>query len=591
VVIELTPTNINGYMRNLNKVTITLRKISLIQFITILGLLVFAFNLQNVLRNYFAIYGTNDDYLMNAMLDGKYSGSNNFHITYINEVASFVLATIYKIVPAVPAYGIFLLLILVISLISPIILQVKQNKNYNLKLIISWSVSSIIITNWFVLNPTFTSASMMISSLGYFILFIQINNKFSKRVFIFVVLLLLLGYLLRVQGFQSSSLIWLPLILSSLGYQSLYKKINYRIFINRFTFLVSIAPIIIVTSVNLNLDSEWKDFYEFNKKRGSIETTTRINYLEANKSKLNIEDELLAKLQNFTLIDQTDLKSEILADLITKSNSSQGISGLINPVVDVQLRAQSLYKYGGLIALMLLLPIVSSLLSARNRIYYLHLGLITSLILFSFYYVLSIAKMEERVVIPLILNLWFFAFAFLDGKQVKGGKISLFVFLIFILINLSIFNKHVHHPTYFKERSKWNQGAIEFSQQQRNVLSRIGNDAIFVGPISAIRLNWTSPYEVSQSKDPNFISFGWHNFSPIWFEKNQRLFGNEDYILDNLAKNKQTYWVSDAETADEFFSSNYLRNGLEFNPKIVSSLETVENIYGGPYNVYSLNSK
>ena len=589
--IELTPTKINGYMRILNKVTITLSKISLNQFITILGLLVFAFNLQNILRNYFAIYGTNDDYLMNAMLDGRYSGSSNFHITYINEVASFVLATIYKIVPTVPAYGIFLLLILVISLISPIILQVKQNKNYNLKLIISWSVSSIIITNWFALNPTFTSASMMISSLGYFILFIQINNKFSKRVFIFVVVLLLLGYLLRVQGFQSSSLIWLPLILSSLAYQSLYKKMNYRIFINWFTFFASIAPIILVTLINSNIDSEWKDFYEFNKKRQSIETTTRINYLEANKSKLNIEDDLLAKLQNFTLIDQTDFKSEILDDLITKSNSSQGISGLINPVVDIQLRVQSLYKYGGLIALMLLLPIASSLVSAKNRIYYLHLGLITSLILFSFYYVLSIAKIEERVVIPLILNLWFFAFAFLDGKQVKGGKISLFVFLIFILINLSILNKHVHHPTYFKERSKWNQGAIEFSQQQRNFLSRIGNDSIFVGPISAIRLNWTSPYEVSQSKDPNFISFGWHNFSPIWFEKNQRLFGNEDYILDNLAKNKQTYWVSDAETADKFFSSNYLRNGLELNPKIVSSLGTVENIYGGPYNVYSLSSK
>ncbi len=578
-------------MRNLNKVTITLRKISLIQFITILGLLVFAFNLQNVLRNYFAIYGTNDDYLMNAMLDGKYSGSVNFHITYINEIASFVLATFYKLIPNVPVYGIFLLLILVTSLIGPILLQVKQNRNYNLKIIISWSVSSIIITNWFVLSPTFTSASMMISSLGYFILFIQINNKFSKRVFIFIVVILLLGYLLRVQGFQSSSLIWLPLILSSLAYQSLYKKINYRIFINRFTFLASISPIILVTFINLNIDSEWKDFYEFNKKRGSIETTTRINYLEANKSKLNIEDELLAKLQNFTLIDQTDFKSEILDDLITKSNSSQGISGLINPVVDVQLRVQSLYKYGGLIALMLLLPIASSLLSAGNRIYFFYLGLITSLVLFSFYYVLSIAKIEERVVIPLILNLWFFAFAFLDGKQVKGGKISLFVFLFFILINLSIFNKHVHHPTYFKERSKWNKGAIEFSQQQRIVLSQIGNDSIFVGPISAIRLNWISPYEVIQVKDPNFISFGWHNFSPIWFEKNQRLFGNEDSILDNLAKTKQTYWVSDSETADKFFSSNYLRNGLELNPKIVSSLGTVENIYGGPYNVYSLSSK
>ena len=578
-------------MRNLNKVNITLRKISLIQFITILGLLVFAFNLQNVLRNYFAIYGTNDDYLMNAMLDGKYSGSVNFHITYINEIASFVLATFYKLIPNVPVYGIFLLLILVASLIGPILLQVKQNRNYNLKIIISWSVSSIIITNWFVLNPTFTSASMMISSLGYFILLIQINNKFSKGVFIFVVLLLLLGYLLRVQGFQSSSLIWLPLILSSLGYQSLYKKINYRVFINRFTVLTSLSPIIIVTLINFNINSEWKDFYEFNSKRGSIETTTRINYLEANKSKLNIEDELLAKLQNFTLIDQTDFKSEILDDLITKSNSSQGISGLINPVVDVQFRVQSLYKYGGLIALMLLLPLASSLVSARNRVYYFHLGLIILLVLFSFYYVLSTAKIEERVVIPLILNLWFFAFAFFDEKQVKGGNLRLCVYLIFILIFLSIFNKHVHHPTYFKERSKWNQGAIEFSQQQRIVLSEIGNDAIFVGPISAIRLNWTSPYEVSQTKDPNFISFGWHNFSPTWFEKNQRLFGNEDSILDNLAKTKQTYWVSDSETADKFFSSNYLRNGLELNPKIVSSLGTVENIYGGPYNVYSLSSK
>jgi hypothetical protein len=240
---------------------------------------------------------------------------------------------------------------------------------------------------------------------------------------------------------------------------------------------------------------------------------------------------------------------------------------------------------------MLLLPIVSSLLSARNRIYYLHLGLITSLILFSFYYVLSIAKMEERVVIPLILNLWFFAFAFLDGKQVKGGKISLFVFLIFIVINLSIFNKHVHHPTYFKERSKWNQGAIEFSQQQRNFLSRIGNDAIFVGPISAIRLNWTSPYEVSQAKDPNFISLGWHSFSPTWYEKNQNIFNNDDSIFDNLKSNKQTYWVSDAETAEAFFSSNYWYKSSGFNPKLISSIESVENIYGGPYNVYSLDSK
>jgi hypothetical protein len=578
-------------MRIFKKEIVIRPKLNLLPVITILGLLIFVINLQNVLRNYFAIYGTNDDYLINSFLDGRYSGTNEYHLTFINEILSFVLAEFYKLFPNVPVYGIFLVLILVISLIGPIILQIKKNNNYSTKLIISWLISSIFITNWFVLNPTYTSASIMISSFGYLIVFNLVNNKFSKKMFYAAIILLVMGYLLRVQGFQSSSLIWLPLILASLGYQTVNKKINYKIFINTSTILASIIPIFIITFVNLNIDSEWKDFYELNKKRGSIETTTRISYLEANKAKLNIEDDLLTGLQNFTIIDQTNLKIEVLDELMIKSNSSQSVSGLINPAVDVVSRVQSLYKYGGLIALMLLLPLATTLINTRNRVYYFHLGLISSSLLFSFYFLLSTAKIEERVIIPLALNLWFFAFAFLGGKQIKSDSKSLILYLIFTLIFLSIFNEHVHDPTYFKERSKWNRGAIDFSNQQRTALSEVGDNPIFVGPITAIRLNWASPYEVSQVKDPNFISFGWHNFSPTWYEKNKRLFKNDYSIFENLINNNQTYLVSDPEIADSFFSSKYWPDSLEFNPKIVSSIGSVENDYGGIYNIYSLSSK
>jgi hypothetical protein len=407
----------------------------------------------------------------------------------------------------------------------------------------------------------------------------------------FAILLLLLGYALRVQGFQSSSLIWLPLILGSLGYQTLFKKIDYKIFINLSTAIASIAPIVFVIFINSNINSEWKDFYKFNKELGSIVTTTRINYLEANKTKLNIDDELLTNLQNFALTDESNFKIETLEDLITKSNSSQGVSGLIKPVADVKFRAESLDKYGGLVMLMLLLPLAATLINTRNRIYFFHLVLVTALILFSFYYVLSTAKIEERVVIPLALNLWFFAFAFLNEKKIKRGSKSFFLYLIFGMVFLSIFNRHVHHPTYFKERSKWNQGAIEFAKQQKDILSELGDKAIFVGPISAIRVNWTSPYESSQTKELNFISLGWHSFSPTWYEKNQNIFKNEDSIFDNLINNKQTHWVSDAETAETLFSSIYWTKSSGINPKLVSSIESVENIYGGPYNVYSLDSK
>jgi hypothetical protein len=525
------------------------------------------------------------------MLDGKYSGTNNFNITYINEIAGYVLSGIYKIFPNVPVYGIFLLIILVISLVGPIILQITQNDNYTLELLISWLVTSILITNWFVLNPTFTSASMMISSIGYLIIFIVINNRFSNRMLCLSILLLLLGFLLRVQGFQSSSLIWIPLIIVSLGYQILYKKIDYKNFINASTILACMTPVILVTFSNLNINSEWKDFYEFNKKVGVIVNTPRINYLEANKAKLNIDDELLTNLQNFALTDQSNFKIEILEELITKSNSSQGVSGLTNPVVDIKFRIKSLKKYEGLIALMLLLPLGATLVNSKNRIYFFHLGLATVLIVFSYYYLLSTAKIEERVVIPLALNLWFFAFAFIVEKRIKRGKKSLFLYLIFIVGFLSIFNKHIHHPTYFKERSIWNQGAIEFAKQQKDILLDLGDKSIFIGPISAIRVDWISPYESSHTKDLNFISLGWHSFSPTWYEKNQNIFKNDDSIFDNLKDNNQAYWVSDPDTAETFFSSKFWNNSSEFDPKIVTSIESVANIYGGPYNVYSLHSE
>ena len=580
-----------GYMKNFKIENNFFQKIKIMNVLTILGILIFAINLQNLLRNYFATYGTNDDYLMNIMLNGKYNGVSNFHITYINEILSFTLSEIYKVFPNLPIYGIFLVLMVTISLIGPILIQVKYNDNYSTQLIVSWLVSSILITNWFVLNPTFTSASMMISSFGYLIIYILVNNRFSKKMYYFAILLLLLGYALRVQGFQSSSLIWMPLILGSLGYQTLFKKNDYKIFINLSTVIASIAPIVFVIFINSNVNSEWKDFYKFNKKLGSIVTTTRINYLEANKAKLNIDDELLTNLQNFALTDKSNFKIETLEELIIKSNSSQGVSGLIKPVADVKFRAESLDKYGGLVMLMLLLPLAATFINTRNRNYFFHLVLVTALILFSFYFVLSTAKIEERVVIPLVLNLWFFAFAFLNVKKIKKGSKSFFLYLIFVMVFLSIFNRHVHHPTYFKERSKWNQGAIEFAKQQKDILSELGDKAIFVGPISAVRVNWISPYESSQTKELNFISLGWHSFSPTWYEKNQNIFKNDDSIFDNLKNNKQTYWVSDAETAETFFSSNYWNKSSGFDPKLVTSIESVENIYGGPYNVYSLDSK
>jgi hypothetical protein len=68
-------------------------------------------------------------------------------------------------------------------------------------------------------------------------------------------------------------------------------------------------------------------------------------------------------------------------------------------------------------------------------------------------------------------------------------------------------------------------------------------------------------------------------------------FKNDDSIFDNLINNNQTYWVSDTETAETFFSSKYWSNSSGLSPKLVSSIGSVDNIYGGTYNVYSLHAE
>ena len=80
-------------------------------------------------------------------------------------------------------------------------------------------------------------------------------------------------------------------------------------------------------------------------------------------------------------------------------------------------------------------------------------------------------------------------------------------------------------------------------------------------------------------------------FHLLGLKKNKRLFKNNNTIFYNLVNNDQIYFVSDPEIADLFFSSKYWPKGLEFNPKIVSSIGSLGNDYGGIHNVYSLYSE
>jgi hypothetical protein len=339
----------------------------------------------------------------------------------------------------------------------------------------------------------------------------------------------------------------------------------------------------------LFISQDWQNYYAYNNLRQEIVNTTRTVYIQQNIEKSGWNQDELLLFDNFSFADQRTFNKSQLEFLINFSNSSQSVQGFLNPVVSVEDRLLNLKRYNGLILTFLILPIGLLIISSRkNFANYTFFGIVVGSTFFTLYYILATGKIEERVVIPVLLNIWFIIFA-LPSKSIKFFNTYKFtVFLVTLSIFLLNFQNHIHEPTYFKEKSKWNKRAIAFANQQQKFLENLGSDSIFVGPISYIRSSWTSPYKPVGQRGINFVSLGWHNFSPSWNSHNKGIFKNDLTVYENLLRNPKVFWISDPDSSEFFF--NYLRKNYDskLSPSIVDSFGDASNDYGGIYNVYSL---
>jgi hypothetical protein len=524
------------------------------------------------------------------MLSGSYNSTDKHNVTYLHEILGYVIVLLYRIFPIFPIFSSLLLIFFVTSVIGVYVLAVKSNRLNLLILSISWLISSIFITNWFVLNPTFTAVSILLSSFGYFYIFIILKSgsRIKPLSFLLPVIILVFGYMLRSKGFQSSSLVWIPAIITVLLFKIVNSetKVSWK-FNPKFLFLAS--PILIIVISNLFISQDWKNNYAYNNLRQEIANTTRTIYIQQNIEKSNWDQDELILFDNYSFADQEVFNKSQLEFLVELSSSSQGLQGLLNPVVSVEDRLLNLKRYMGLILTFLILPIGLLIVNSRkNYSNYIFFGIIVGSTFFALYFILATGKIEERVIIPVILNIWFIIFA-LPSKSLETFK-SFRIFVSLIIFSLFLFNfqNHIHEPTYFKERSKWNKRAILFAKEQQNFLENFGSDSIFIGPISSIRSSWTSPYRPTTRENLNFVSLGWHNFSPSWISHNKKQFNNELDVYENLLRNPKAYWISDPDSSEYFF--NYLRKNYsnKLNPSIVASFGDASNDYGGIYNVYSL---
>lgn len=543
------------------------------------------------LLSYTAIYGVNDDFLLNEMLSGNYVDEFLTHVTYIQQPVTGLLHLLYLINPQVNFYAYSLLILVNISLFNVSLANYKTNDN-KFKIIsnLIWAISSFFILSWFILSPTFTAASILICSSTLLLVYISINKNNAKKYFyIYAIFFWIFGYFLRVKGGVASLITWMPAIFIEIYLKkNLLTKIitqKYKIFLMVFSVC---TLLFIFSNLDINYDKNYSNYLKYNAARQELTNTTRIVELADLKSNINWTDEQYNIFIESAYADKVNFGYEKLANAISLTSSSQGISGLINPIVSVSARISNLEEFYSFFACIFILPLVYfTFVSRLNRSSLMKFLLIYICNAFAIYFILATGKFEERVIFPLILNFWMLLFTIKSENKINN-YFKFFSVALSLIILLFSFENLTHKPIYYKEKNKWNTRANDFWVTQENALKSLPSDSVFIGPLSSFRSNWINPFLGNPDIEFKYISLGWHTFSPAWEEKRQSLLGGKDSIYVSLVSKKNVYWFSDPTTASYFF--DYLRSIqlLKKEPKIISSIGDKDNDYGGVYNVYSL---
>ena len=562
------------------------RSLSVVLYLTLIQILITTF----LISLFHPIYGVNDDLLISQFLSGNYNGRVELNLFYVQRPLTDIISVLYTLSPTLNWFVILFTVLFEASLISVYFFHYIRSYKFSIVSFSIWLIGDFLILSWFLLNPTFTASSIFISSVAFYVLYLSIKHEtLSGRILLFSSILILLAFQLRIRGAQLSLFIWTPVL-----FYILYKKRQY--FLNfiksNVTLLSFFVPIFILIlflpNIYLMYNPSLNVYYDFNAQRQEIANTTRLiklfeilPNLRWNLSDFNI-------FENSAYLDQSFINSAELSKILDLSAQTQGFSGLIDPIVDVSNRLYWFKSYQHYFAAILVPAII---LLFRFKLEW--KSKLSSILIFiasvsmALYYVLATGKIEERVIIPIVLNLWIFTFLSIPVTKISFSKIKFSIGLLAFFITVLSLEKLSHDPIFFVEKSKYNQRAIAFANQQVKSFERLKKPFVLVGPLSAIRSNWSNPYLSPISKDDAFVSLGWHSFSPAWEYKFRSLLPNESDLVEALTKNPNVYWISDPTTAEDLYTQLSTRGSLNQKPNLIIEYGSEANDYGGFYNVYS----
>lgn len=540
-------------------------KLFLFAYLFVSVILIFRFTGQ--------IYGVNDDVIIQNWLSGSYTGKPEFMIrgsATPKLLFGTIVSSLYSAFPQINWYSIALLGAV---LLSWFIYGSLALKTKNFFLVIFYAVISFLHLLWFIPSPTYTAASVMLSFTTLIYISYSILEKNISSKFLLVFPAYAFAFLIRPESFFLGTAVAIPfLIFAIIVNRSELKNILRKLLLPSFLCLLIIGGDAGFEKSYYSQNKEWENYREWEIFRYKIQANAPEIAVDMNPQEFGWTRSEVELFKSYNYIDKNNFSVDKFQKLVQDSSGNKlDLSSVFflkahQKIFDSDVNWEwtkliSIITFSFLLFAFLLFPRIQMYVPLLASAY-----LILYLVML---YVAGFLRQPERVQVSVVfLAILVSSAGFIFSRnyvnRVSVDHFTILSLLLTVMISTAAFLQASHFVNKIGKEPDF------FWTQQLDYLGKFPSDSIFIGNASQFRNNWASPYIVSNHEvEDRIFTFGWHNFSPHWIERAEKLGLNADDMFKSVIEDSRVYWVSDKST-------------MEY---VVQYMEENQLMFSGPENV------
>ena len=508
-------------------------------------------------KRVFPVYGINDDVIIKSWLSGDYTGNPEFFVrgqATPRIFFSYIVSFLYRVAPGFEWFSLILLGSVIISwsliFITINRLSVGKIKMYSNSVLILFYV--VFFSTYFI-TPTYTAAAFLPSSSALLLIIYLIQkDKFSLKYVLFISIWLFWGFSIRSES-ALFSIISISFIIAYLVYQN---KSSFKIVL---LFGIFFGSFVLVGEVAENqfykTNVDWTNYKDFESARYQIQDNLIERNLASNPNRYGWTEAEYLIFDDYLYADPSVFTTDKLK-LATDSNLNKNDFNIFSLYRQFQENSRNpLFPWTGVIAALMIFGITSIFIQPERilsgfvkRFFFL------APIFGSFFFISTTLRLPERVVVSTI----YLAFIVLlttvllenqkpaisrDTKNVSGFFLAL-LGLVMIYAELENTQNWVverHKQVFYRD----------FWDFQVSVIHKLPQNTILIGNQSQIKSDWSYPYSRQDvESDLNYLTLGWHTFSPHWEKRKNDIGLRNTNILKDLPTNKQIVWIGNDSSVE-----------------------------------------